>query len=225
MNRMMLESHYKNFRSLPEKIKRHIRLTVVDDGSPKGEATAPAQPLGFPLNIYRIDIDVRWNQDAARNIGVRHASTNWLLLTDMDHLIPEETLMSLSRSHFDDRDVYTFRRLTAPNMQVYKPHPNSWFMSAEMWERIGGYDERLAGYYGTDGDFRARVVACAREIKQLPLNLIRVPRELVADASTTTYERKRQSDYDAMKRIKDQRAKIKNWRPMRYLFPYHKVFP
>jgi hypothetical protein len=60
-----------------------------------------------PLQIYRIMVDVRWNQDAARNIGAAHAENNWLVLTDIDHMVPEETwnVNVLLRDH-DKENVY-----------------------------------------------------------------------------------------------------------------------
>jgi hypothetical protein len=89
---------------------------------------------------------------------------------------------------------------------------------------IGGYDERLAGYYGTDGDFRDRVRINAKDIVMLKDILIRVPRTHIPDASTTTYLRKQPIDKE-MRAIKDARDAIKGWQTERYRFPYHKVSP
>jgi hypothetical protein len=78
INAGMLKAQFEMLRNLPANLRDLIGVVVVDDGSP----TAPAVPedlAGIPLQIYRIDIDIRWNQDAARNIGVRHAENNWVL--------------------------------------------------------------------------------------------------------------------------------------------------
>jgi hypothetical protein len=223
INAGMLKAQFEMLRNLPANLRDLIGVVVVDDGSP----TAPAVPEllnGIPLQIYRIDIDIRWNQDAARNIGVRHAENNWVLLTDIDHMVPSKTWASLLLRDWDPAKVYQFSRVSAPEMTAYKMHPNSWFMTRDMYERIGGYDERLAGYYGTDGDFRDRVRINAKEIVMLKDVLIRVPRTHIPDASTTTYLRKQPIDKE-MRAIKDARDAIKGWQTERYRFPYHKVSP
>src|SRR5688572_30523590 len=50
----------------------HVEVVVVDDGSPK-----PLEPLHSEqvrIRQFRIDVDVRWNWLAARNIGAHHAA-------------------------------------------------------------------------------------------------------------------------------------------------------
>jgi hypothetical protein len=37
--------------------------------------------------------DIAWNQDACRNLAVSLARTEWVLLTDMDH-VPTEALLA-----------------------------------------------------------------------------------------------------------------------------------
>jgi hypothetical protein len=108
-------------------------------------------------------------------------------------------------------------------MTPYKPHPNSWMMTRKMFDRIGGYDERFSGFYGTDGEFRDRVKAnAARVIILEEFPLIRVPRELVPDASTTRYGRKEKQDHDGVTRIRAQIAR-EGGKPKRLSFPYHQV--
>ena len=86
----------------------------------------------------------------------------------------------------DERKVYRFSRVDAPDMTPYKPHPNSWVFTRGMFNRIGGYDERLSGFYGTDGEFGKRVERATAKVVLLDEVLIRYPREVIADASTTT---------------------------------------
>lgn len=205
---------------IPELARDRARLIVVDDGSPRW----PAQlhHCVIPFELYRIEVDVRWNQDAARNIAVHHSITEWLLLTDMDHWIPERTWKKILYGNIVPECVYRFSRVSEPEMKWYKPHPNSWLMTRDMWERIGGYDERFAGYYGTDADFRNRVRAAA-EVVMLDEIIVRVPREVTPDASTTTYVRKAPEDNPGLDRVKLARDKIPNWKPLRLQCPYHRV--
>jgi hypothetical protein len=205
---------------IPWNARDYVRWIVVDDGSPRW----PAQPFPCPVHmeVYRIDVDVRWNQDAARNIAVSQSNTPWILLTDMDHWIPHATWKRILNGSLDESKAYKFSRISEPEMEFYKPHPNSWLMTRDLWNDIGGYDERFAGFYGTDSDFRNRVQAQA-DIEQLKEVIVRVPREVTPDASTTTYLRKTPEDLLGLDRVKIERKGIKDWRPLTLTFPYHRV--
>lgn len=222
-NAEMLGEQYERITQLPADVRNGLQLIVVDDGSPKSPAEAVGRPeLGIAgFQLFRIDVDVRWNWLAARNIGVEKAKTEWVLLTDIDHIVPEKTWRRLQEHKLNPRKVYRFSRLDLPDLTPYKPHPNSWLMTRELFDKIGGYDERFSGFYGTDGEFRDRVRANA-EIVMLDEALLRVPREVIADASTTTYLRKQPEDHDGVTRI---RAKIaaEGGRPHRLTFSYHQI--
>lgn len=99
-NASMLQRHYALIRSLPDVLKQHMGVVVVDDGSPTKPAFA--EEIGCGLQVYRMAKDVRWNQDACRNIGVSHAETSWVLMTDMDHLVPWHTWQVVIRGSYDE---------------------------------------------------------------------------------------------------------------------------
>jgi glycosyltransferase involved in cell wall biosynthesis len=224
-NAGMLAEQFRRIRALPALLRDQICVIVVDDGSPDGEARG--EPIGCPLSLYRIDVDVRWNQDAARNIAAHNAATQWLLLTDMDHIVSEPAWNRVLLDKLHKANVYRFSRTTleADGKETpYKPHPNSWLMTRTMYDLVGGYDEALAGHYGTDADFRDRV-AQAAAIEMLEEHLIRVPRETIPDASTTTYVRKgAPEDVGAIPRIKAARALVSNWKPLRLSFAHKKIY-
>jgi hypothetical protein len=119
--------------------------------------------------------------------------------------------------------VYKFGRLSLPDLAAYKPHPNSWLLQRSIYYAAGGYDERFAGWYGTDADFRNRIQQVAR-IEQLSIPLVRVPREVIADASTTQYTRKSAEDAEAIQRIKGERKAEPDPSPKRGLFPWTRMF-
>lgn len=220
-NAGMLREHYATLRKLPRELRDRIQVIIVDDGSPL--APAWGEDCGVSLSVYRIGVDVRWNQDAARNIAARHASHAWLLLTDIDHLVPELTWKSAIEARLTKGTIYRFSRVSMPKLDEYKPHPNSWLMTRGTFERIGGYDERFAGFYGTDADFRdrARMVA---PVDMTNFVLIRYPRDVIPDASTTSYERKTPEDGAAIKRIKEERAQLADQTPLRYRCAYAKIY-
>lgn len=225
MNAGMLREQCRRLRALPADLKQELAVIVVDDGSPDGDAQG--EDIGCPLSIFKIGVDIRWNQDAARNIAAHQADSKWLLLTDIDHLVPSDTFARILERKLSKGVVYRFSRETLEangETTPYKPHPNSWLMRCEMYERIGGYDERFAGYYGTDADFRNRVNANA-EVVMLDEVLIRVPRTVIPDASTTTYLRKQPEDGENLARIKAERVLDGFWRPLRLTFPYRQIYP
>lgn len=226
-NPRMLQCHYHLWKSWNPATLGGMNVVIVDDGSPRSPATftSALQIPGLSLQIYRVGVDVRWNQDACRNIGVAHAETNWVLLTDIDHMVTEDVAQYLLVRRWDESSAYKFKRVSLPDRSPYKPHPNSWFMGRKLYDATGGYDERFAGYYGTDGDFRDRVMREANEIMTLKQSLVRVPREEVPDASTTTYLRKQPEDRAGLARVFEEREAIENWKPLRGSFPYERVFP
>lgn len=179
-NPKMLEVRLKQFQELPE----FVEFIIVDDGS----RDAPLENGEFPVRVkvFRVDKDIPWNQDAARNIGAHEAEGEWLLLTDMDHVVPAETVRDFLDSA-DPRKIYRFRRVT-PNGDPVRPHYNTFGMTKEMYWRIGGYDEDFRGTYGTDKLFVRRLLA------ETPVEIIETPIvvydfEAIPDAATRRYER------------------------------------
>lgn len=219
----MLRKQFEAIRALPAQLRDLLSVVIVDDGSPKDPAREE-DLANVPLQIYRMRKDVRWNQDACRNIGVRHAETNWVLMTDIDHVVPEDTWSTVLLRAWDPECAYRFARVSAPDLLPYKPHPNTWLLTKRKFDEAGGYDERFAGFYGTDADFRDRLekVATFKNIKE---RIIRIPRTVVPDASTTTYLRKQPEDSEAIRRIKGERAALEDQRPLRYRFEYDRVYP
>ena len=196
-NPFVLALQYDIWSHYPLELKSRVEIIIVDDGSPQEPAADVPRPSELPpIAIYRVLIDKPWNQHGARNLGAKMATGPWLFLTDMDHLLPAESLRKLLLMQNTNK-IYTFGRLDAPHMRPtrrpdgsLKPHPNTFAMTKDLYWRIGGYDERFCGIYGTDGLFRVRA-ARAAQFRHLPeVPIIRVPREVVADASTRTLARK-----------------------------------
>jgi hypothetical protein len=226
-NPTMLQRQYAHLRALPPRFQERLRLIVVDDGSPDNPATPPDPPLwwfgGFEL--HRMMVDVPWNQDACRNLAmtrVRGWPAAWALLTDMDHLPSERALTVALDSQLDPARVYRFSRVSEPDLTPYHPHPNSWLLTRDLYDRAGGYDERWAGVYGTDGGFSKQLIAVAGPPVLLDAPLIRVPREVTPDASTTRYERRSKANDAARQAVHRQLAglsKSQRAAPLRGRFP------
>lgn len=187
-NAQFLRAQWRTWHGYAADLRQHVSAIVVDDGSPT-PAVLPEDPP-FPVRLFRIGVDIRWNWLAARNIGAHHASDGWLLLTDMDHVVPEDTLRGLVYGQHDPGVIYVFSRREHTGEPV-APHSASFFMTKAMFWTIGGYDERLSGFYGTDGLYRRRAQAIA-SLQILSDALVR--HEFQADSSTTRYQRKQPID-------------------------------
>lgn len=224
-NPTMLAKQHATWAAFPPEMRTRLHVIVVDDASPRW----PAEPHMVATEgvasfaLYRTAKDVRWNWIFCRNLGMAKAPTDWVLLTDIDHLLPVETLARLLDGECRSDVAYRFSRVDAPDLTPYKPHPNTWFLHRALFDQVGGYDERFSGYYGTDGDFRRRMQDTAAAVVLLPEVMIRVPREVIADASTTTYTRKEKYDKRNVNRIVAERQFVKDWRPRRLSFDYTRV--
>lgn len=215
----MLEIQCDALAALPHTLRRALTLIVVDDGSP-----VPARlraDLPFDARLYRMREDIPWNQDACRNLGVAEAPTEWVLVTDMDH-VPTEALWRRLMGGALGGFAYTFARVNAPNLEPYKPHPNSYALTRKQFDAVGGYDERYRGIYGTDGAFR-KGLDKVTTVVALTEALVRYPREVQPDASTTTLTRK--SDENARrKKALDEQIKLSGRpRPARGLTAWDRV--
>lgn len=228
-NPSMLLMQLEHLAAFPAEDRDKIELIVVDDGSPEN----PALPVferflasnqsGLAFRLYRIKVDVRWNWIACRNLAMAEASTSWRLMTDIDHLVPLETARRIAKGKLKDSKIYRFSRVDWPKLTPYKPHPNSWLMTGEMFDRTGGYDERFSGFYGTDGMFRDRCQAAAKRVELLDEVLIRVERASVSDASTTTYGRKEEQDRKGVQRIRAEIIASGELTPARGTFPWERL--
>ena len=223
-NPEMLRAHYAALDALPHKIKQALEVIIVDDGSPAEQAAfPPTGDLGVPVSVFRHHlVDVRWNQDACRNLGVEKARTPWVLLTDIDHLLSASALWRVIYGKCKRDCVYRFGRVVAPRLHRCAPHVNSWFMARELFSDAGGYDERFAGWYGSDRDFTARIKDRSRVVA-LRQPLVYVGLHLIGDASTSDCTRLTPEDTAAIERIKAERDAAGDG-PIRQNFPYERVF-
>lgn len=213
--------HWLTLSEHPDMLGR-LSVIVVDDGSPASPAAEVVDELKFARDsfyqprLFRIGVDVRWNWLAARNIGAHHAPDGWLLMTDMDHVVPVATLRALVYGQHNPSEVYFFQRKEHTG-EVVNPHSASFFLHRDLFWTIGGYDEALSGHYGTDGVWRAEIAKHA-PMRLLPEYLVR--HEYQGDSSTTRYLRKQPEDAAVRKLVQ---ARGKGWKPKTLSFPYHEV--
>jgi hypothetical protein len=183
-NPQMLARQFEHYYSPPRWVRESLELIVCDDASNTPAKFDPTCPV--TTRIFRIDPPhVAWSHRCATNIAAHYARGEWLLLTDIDHLVDYRALQHLVVDvlSYDPEKVYTFRRRNSAGEYV-KPHPDSWLIHRDMWQRIGGWDERYRGLYGQNARIWDRVRRFAGEPIPLPFDLITYDRRDVPDANS-----------------------------------------
>ena len=188
-NPEMLRFQLGHFGNYSQEAFDACEIVIVDDCSPVFPARDVIREYDLPnIRLFRLGVDLPWNQDAARNIGAHEARGEYLLLTDIDHIVPESTLLEL-RDIEDNLSVYTLARKAHFSDKVIPSHVNSYFLSKALYWDIGGYDEEFWGTYGSDRLFRTRVLKSAN-IKELPHSRLElVTRGSIPDAKNTNLSR------------------------------------
>lgn len=124
-----------------------LQFVLVDDGSPV-DVSIP-EDLDLNILLLKIREDIPWNQPGARNLGVTYARSDRIVITDLDHEFPEDTLRHMIRRRPPGRTLYKVRRYDPAGVRR-STHANTFFMSRGRFLRLYGYDEDFSGHYGFD---------------------------------------------------------------------------
>lgn len=168
---------WQTYRAAPE-------IIVVDDGS---KVPAAAQPRSCG---YRVQKDIPWHQDGARNLGAHVATGEWLLLLDIDHAIGAEELGRLidMLPKLAANTAFRPARRLVDDAYPLKEAANIWLIRRADYWRVGGYDERLCGSYGTDQEFIPRLRRTLA-VQDITITLDVYRRKDIADAATEGLDR------------------------------------
>lgn len=227
----MYALHQRTAVHLPRFIRDEIEYVICDDASAE-PCPAPMVWRGLhavPFSVYRIPPPhIPWSHRCATNIAARHALGKWLIITDMDHLIDEGAwrhLFMLDADVLKEDTIYSFGRQEVSG--AYKqPHPDSWLMTAAMWDKIGGYDTRYRGHYGQNGPFIDRVNDSARRDTLFGCRLTRIDRKLVADASMPDdYPRKSNEARAAIAELRARFHAEGTYYQRSAIVPHEKLYP
>lgn len=140
------------YNSYSRDVLKHIHFVFVDDHS-----RVPIEiPDDVVLNytLLRVTTDKTWNQGGARNLGVQHAKSENLILTDIDIKFPENLLARLIDYKLPNDSVFKFK--TISNLKPTRPHDNVFFMTKSVFMKTNGIDEEFCGYYGYEDIFFLR---------------------------------------------------------------------
>lgn len=147
-----------------QKILDKIHFILVDDCSPI-EIKIP-RITNMNISLLRVTSDIMWNQGGARNLGVNYAKTSKLLITDIDHVFPERTLVHLINRKYNYNDLIRFRRFSG--LKKISTGYNIFYLNKLLFEDFQGYDEIFCGYYGyEDVHFIESLAKASIHVKKL----------------------------------------------------------
>ncbi len=152
-NESCLRRQLELWSSLAPQIARRVEYVLVDDASPRPVEVPPDFPGN--LTLVRIKDDVLWNQHGARNLGMKLAEGEWIIATDIDHILDADGIGQLLSMNKDPRTIYFFSRMREDG-SPRNSHPNSFLVDKRTFWEIGGYDEDFCGRYGK-GDILLRM--------------------------------------------------------------------
>ena len=211
-NAGMFKLQQEIWESYPADVRNQIEFIITDDCSAKNPARDNCIATKLDMSLYEITKKVQWNWLECRNIGAHYAKGSWILLTDMDHVVTPEMAVRLMERwpSLSSKTVYQFNRIRAVDMQPYKFHNDSFFLHKKLFWRCGGYDEELAGNYGTSGVFRDRLLKTANDRRERfnDMSLLLYGREVIPDASTIDFVRKEGRDPNLVKQLVAEKRRV-----------------
>jgi len=189
-NPLMLQKQLEVFRSYPVALLQHLEIVIVDDGSPLYPATKfIGDTDGLDVKLFVVDVNREWFHLPARNIGAHEATKEWILLLDIDTLVPEETMRAIIEGWREDR-WYVFSRRDSLTREVIARHHNTLLMSRKLFWQVGGYDEDFAGIYGMAPLLNKKLERLFPLVHLSNLFVERVPPKMIQDAATVGFKRK-----------------------------------
>jgi len=149
--------HY-NRMNLPD----DVEVVFVDDGSDP-PLDMDGLDINFSFRLFQTNDFRPWTQPAARNFGAKQAKGEFLILTDIDHIVTQEIINTARNCKYDvvrfkrevavidekgrftqDWDVLRAYGFNRDKLQI-APHGNSYIMERELFLRLGGVDTRYVG--------------------------------------------------------------------------------
>lgn len=150
-------NHYMN---LPEDIRNVLYIFIVDDGSMEAPAInyiTEIHKRKLQITLYRIDIDIPWNQPEANNLAFSKIVTDYVIRTDIDHFFPLESIREILELVPESNVIYKFKRKIYNENRILNPACNIYLISKNNYEKTGGYNEYFSGNYGDDIDFHPKL--------------------------------------------------------------------
>lgn len=142
---------------------REWELILVDDGSTDDSVKICKEFLSYP-NVRLIQ-QLNRGVSAARNFGASYANGKYLTFLDADDSISMSHLADFYHESFDypevltcDMKIYTGKKKMEKTIRKNESYrssiPGSWMIRKDIFQNIGGFDERLKFAENTELFFR-----------------------------------------------------------------------
>ena len=150
----ILKEHVIGWKSWPKEILKYYSFCIIDDCS-KNSAINVLRNINLStidLSIYRVKKDLFCNIAGVRNLSAKMCKTEWMMMLDMDTLIPlrlSTSLIELCKNPAGN--CFKFKR-RVPRNPFHKKnnqyHPAVCLLRVADYWNVGGCDEDLVGNYG-----------------------------------------------------------------------------
>ena len=143
-------TYYNNPKLLQSFVDRNLpyvdELIVVDDGSPKYPITDFLQPSN-KIRLFRVTEDYGFNSHGCRNLIMKQATNDWVVLIDIDRAFtePEIAYNIIKTTMLKETILYRFTAFTNPSGIDAHQSVNDFLIHKNHFFKAGGYDEELIG--------------------------------------------------------------------------------
>lgn len=231
-NAGMLERQVLEWNAYPDGLK----IVVVDDGSPEPALPIIQQHLKRSrlkdLQLFRINVDIPWNREGARNLGATTAQTDWIVHVDIDHVLPANSAAALLDFEAQPQAWYRFPRWRVGRADATRrkdkipdsvefgqihPHIDSYLLPRRLYWETGGYDEDYAGCLGGGSAFLRRLESLAGRPHEMPAEICLhvYTRDRIKDASDWSLSRDTSPGKD-ITRVKVAQKNTEPKKPLRF---------
>jgi predicted glycosyltransferase involved in capsule biosynthesis len=146
---LMLEKWFQTIRHYDDEVLDNLHLVIVDDhGDPPAAIPVDIQAM-MDCQLLRVTKQIKWNQMGARNLGVKQAKTDWVLMMDPDMVLEPNIAKRLVNFMPRLRQGTLVKLLLRYTNDVAdNSSPNVYLIHKADFRKVGGYDEDYAGHKG-----------------------------------------------------------------------------
>lgn len=227
-------TYYNSPGELNVFISNHIdyvdELIIVDDGSQIYPAANFLTPIP-KLKLYRVKKDYGFNSHGCRNLIMKEADNDWVILLDMDRqfINPKESIESIKSRKLKENTLYRFMAMikTKNFIEYNTVHAsvNDYLINKKHFFKAGGYDEELIGYRSGDRQYFEQLKHFGKEslLYDVEMVLLRIPTILLKDSPLKSPNDIRRLPVEIYKIIHNRMKKPEPNKPI-LTFEWEKVF-
>ncbi|HET6494080.1 MAG TPA: glycosyltransferase family A protein [Thermoleophilia bacterium] len=146
----MLNCWFEAIRGYHPDVLKDLELIIVDDhGDPSADVPRDIRDQ-LPCQLFRVLDNIAWNQPGARNLALDHCRTDLILFVDPDMVFEAAMMRNMLEVGLtlNRRQVVRFMLRHVSDGRLDSSSPNTWFMFADDFRHLGGYDEDFCGNKG-----------------------------------------------------------------------------